>query len=309
MATVLADANITCVSACTPIANCEYFVSGDGGCVGAGDGLPQLIRLDIASGGCLADGASLPQLVHTDIASGGCLNSGDGTLQLLYSSVGNSGCLNSGNGILQLDYNSVATGGCVGNGTVNPSVTYISSASMAGASSVTCDGVSVRLVSANTIAQSTMTSVAVVEHNATASLSSVSAIQANTQVTHNSAASIASVGGVTAVGRIVRFYFFTGSGGVETNGAAERSFELSMNGDGLISVQGTATVTRFYGDWSKCDEDEIKGISLIPNKHKDCFRSRPFLPERKKYIPKSLKGTAAILPAITVSIQNYFLPE
>jgi hypothetical protein len=289
MATVLADANITCVSGCTPIANCEYFVSG--------------------SNGCLTDGTILPRVVRSNTGSGGCLSDGSGVLQLLYYSVGKNGCLADGHGTLQLNYTNTASGGCLDAGSGNVSVKFNGVASVVGASAATCAGVSYRLVSASVVAASTITSVAVVEHNATASLSSVSTIQANTKVTHISAASMASVGGVTAVGRIVRFYFFTGSGGVETDGAAERSFELSINGDGLISVQGTATVTRFYGDWSKCDEDEIKGISLIPNKHKDCFRSRPFLPERKKYIPKSLKGTAAILPAITVSIQNYFLPE
>jgi hypothetical protein len=211
--------------------------------------------------------------------------------------------------VTQVEHNAVASLASVSSITAAGTSIRLGAVSATGTSTLTLNAVLVKLGVVAAAGSSAIVATATVTHNAVAAIASVSSISSQTQVTHNAVAALNNVYSINAIGRVVAFFDYEGAGEVETSGAGEYGFQLHMEGDGRISVMGEATVTRFYGDRSKCDADEIRGISLLPNRHKDCFKSRSYNPERKKHIPKSLKGKAAILPAITVSRQNYFLPE
>lgn len=79
--------------------------------------------------------------------------------------------------------------------------------------------------------------------------------------------------------------------------------------NGGILITGQAVVSRFYENKSKCEENTFRCMNVYPNKFKDCFSPKLYYPERRKHIPKSLKGTPAIVAAITVCTQTFFLPN
>jgi hypothetical protein len=303
------SASVIGSSSIVAVANPRYFITGTSGCLVGGTVRVSLNRINTATGGVKADGGSTNWADHNVRGASGVLVAGIASVFGNQSAVSNLVGSSSVVSTATVKHNGTASLATVGSITAVGTAKRLVSAAVSGGSTATVNAVLVKLGVVQASGGASITAASLVTHKATTTLATVSSITANTKVTHNASAALVVGETLSAVGRVVAFFSYTGSGHVDTAGAAEYGYKLEMEGDGRISVMGEATVTRFYGDWSKCDENEIRGISLIPNKHKDCFRSRPFMPERRKHIPKSLKGTAAILPAITVSQQNYFLPE
>lgn len=60
---------------------------------------------------------------------------------------------------------------------------------------------------------------------------------------------------------------------------------------------------------SNLENNKCKKSILCKNLEFACKKPILFMPNRRKFIPASLKGTAAVLPAITVCIQGLHLPQ
>lgn len=86
------------------------------------------------------------------------------------------------------------------------------------------------------------------------------------------------------------------------------SYEAS-GGVRLGAVPHTgAVVSIAYNDVTSCS-NKLRCEKITPNRHFDCFSPGLFYPDRRKFMPKSMKGTVGVLPAITVCNQQLYLPK